>query len=127
MVLSPAHRETWLRSWDLEAEALAKRRRELQEAACMAGTELTQRWPDLGIWMFGSTLGEGFRLDSDLDLAVEGLANGELLTALALVEQRLDTELRRLGIAPIAIDLVRIESLPPPWQDRIRRLGQGLG
>jgi predicted nucleotidyltransferase len=127
MVLSPSHRETWRRSWDLEAKSLAIRRRELQQAACLAGAELTQRWPDLGVWMFGSALGEGFRLDSDLDLAVEGLASGELLRALALVEQRLDAELPRLGIAPIAIDLVRIESLPPPWQERIRRLGQRLG
>jgi predicted nucleotidyltransferase len=126
MLVSSTHREAWRRSWALEAEALEVRRRQFQAVAPLAAAELHQRWPGVGVWLFGSVLGEGFRPGSDLDLAVEALAASEQLTALAQLEQQLDAEVRRLGIAPIPIDLVRIESLPLPWQQRIRLHGQRL-
>ena len=70
-------------------------------------------------------LGPGLHADSDLDLAVAGLPADELLDALALAEGGADAP-ERPGAAAAAVDLVRLETLPIHWQERIRTEGQLL-
>jgi hypothetical protein len=75
----------------------------------------------------GSALGPGFHADSDLDLAVGQLPADDLIDALDLVARCAGQESDRLFLAPVAIDLVRLEALPLPWQERIQRDGRRLG
>ncbi|MCP9858747.1 MULTISPECIES: hypothetical protein [unclassified Cyanobium] len=54
---------------------------------------------------------------SDSDLAVDGLPKLDLLEPMAEAE---------FTAGNIPVDLVRLESLPPHWQQRIRERGQRL-
>lgn len=126
MLVTPSQRAFWQRHWAAEAEACEQRRRQLQEVAASVAEALRQRWPALTVWLFGSVLGPGFREDSDLDLALEGLPSEALLEAMAVAETRSDALLIAADKAPVAVDLVRLEALPEPWQARIRRDGQRL-
>lgn len=88
-----------------------------RQLAAQAADRLRQGWPGLeGIWLFGSVAEGRTRSSSDVDLAVAGLPPEALLTATA--------ELNSLAAShqdpAIPIDLVRLESLPPHWQQRIR-------
>ncbi len=69
------------------------------------------------MWLFGSAIEGPFTINSDIDLAVEGLPTLDLLAAMAEVEPHADG---------IPVDLVRMESLPPHWQERIRARGRPL-
>jgi predicted nucleotidyltransferase len=78
-----------------------------------------EHWPDLqGIWLFGSLHDGRFGLTSDVDLAVAGLPDDALLSAMALLEPLQDGE--------IGIDLVRLEDLDLHWQQRIKERGDVL-
>lgn len=99
---------------------------QLQSHAVAIAATLRQRWPDLSLWLFGSVLGPGLHADSDLDLAVAGLPAGELPEALALVAEGRADAAERPGSAAVAVDLVRLETLPIHWQERIRAEGQRL-
>jgi predicted nucleotidyltransferase len=117
MAVSEAHRRHWQQRWAAEARAIEQLRQASLAQAEVAADRLRQRWPGLGgIWVFGSLLGEGFAAHSDIDLAVEGLPTADLLTALAVAE----------AAGAIPLDLVRLESLPPHWQQRIRAHGRRL-
>lgn len=76
--------------------------------------------------MFGSILGPGFHGDSDLDLAVVGLPAEALLEALAVAEGCAMRMADRPGWAPVSLDLVRLDSLPMSWRERVQRDGQRL-
>jgi hypothetical protein len=76
--------------------------------------------------VFGSVDGPGFHAGSDLDRAVEGLPPEAQLEALALAERQADATLARLGGHPVAVDLVRLETPPEPWRERIFGQGQAL-
>jgi predicted nucleotidyltransferase len=68
------------------------------------------------VWLFGSALEPGFTLESDLDLCVEGMPSDALLDAMALLDQvALPGQVQSLPV-----DLVRLEALPPHWQQRMR-------
>jgi predicted nucleotidyltransferase len=68
------------------------------------------------VWLFGSALEPGFTLQSDLDLCVEGMPSDALLDAMALLDQvALPGQVQSLPV-----DLVRLEALPPHWQQRMR-------
>jgi predicted nucleotidyltransferase len=75
--------------------------------------------------LFGSVLGPGLHADSDLDLAVAGLPADQLLDAMALAQGCVGVA-GRTGSAGVAVDLVRLETLPIHWQERIRAEGQRL-
>ncbi|MFN9620810.1 MAG: nucleotidyltransferase family protein [Synechococcaceae cyanobacterium] len=115
MLVTPGQRDHWRQRWASEAARREQRRVQLRSQAAAIAATLRQRWPDVSVWLFGSVLGPGLHADSDLDLAVAGLPADELLDALALAE--------RPGSAGVAVDLVRLETLPIHWQERIRAEG----
>jgi predicted nucleotidyltransferase len=118
MRVSTAHRRHWQERLAREREAGACRLPRALPVAHGCGSELKRRWPQIrGVWLFGSAIEGTFRMDSDIDLAVEGLPNLDLLDAMAEVES---------AAADIPVDLVRLESLPPHWQRRIRDRGRPL-
>jgi predicted nucleotidyltransferase len=70
------------------------------------------------VWLFGSALEPGFTLESDLDLCVEGMPSEALLDAMALLDHvALPGHLQEQRLP---VDLVRLEALPPHWQQRMR-------
>jgi predicted nucleotidyltransferase len=126
MTLTPAQREQWRQLWAKETDGLAERRRQLLVVAQEVAQALHRLWPGMVVRLFGSVGGAGFHAGSDLDLAVEGLPSEAQLEALALAECQADATLAKLGGEPVAVDLVRLETLPEPWRERIRRQGQVL-
>lgn len=118
MVVSAAHRRHWQQRREAEARAIAERRRWAELQAQCAAELLRARWPQIqAVWLFGSALEAGFGLDSDLDLCVEGLPSAALLEAMALL-----AEAELASVPPeqrLPVDLVRLESLPPHWRQRL--------
>lgn len=113
MAVTAAQRQHWQQRLNAEAVAVAQRADAARRLAQVAAERLLERWPDLeGIWLFGSLHDGRFGLSSDVDLAVAGLPDDALLSAMALLEPLQDGE--------IVIDLVRLEDLAPHWQQRIR-------
>lgn len=96
----------------LVAERSALLRAELPSAlAAVRG-----RLPFGRVWLFGSLAWGGFGVRSDLDLAVEGLAEDAVIA--------LSSELtRRLGVA---VDLHRTEAIAAGLRDRIYSAGEPL-
>jgi predicted nucleotidyltransferase len=87
-------------------------------AARLCAQVLERRWPAIGgDWLFGSTIDRVFGMASGIDLAVEGLRKLDLLDAMAEAEST---------AAAIPVDLARLESLSPQWQQRIRECGKHL-
>jgi predicted nucleotidyltransferase len=125
-LLTPLQREHWQRRWASEAGQLQQRRRQLLEVAATVASELRAQWPEVSLWLFGSSLVPGFHADSDLDLAVAQLPAGDLIEALDLAQRCAGRELDRHKASPVALDLVRLEALPLCWQERIQRDGQPL-
>ncbi len=117
MVVSPSQRSFW-RQRRQEAIASAQAREVAgRQLAAQAAGRLRQGWPGIeGIWLFGSVAEGRTHSSSDIDLAVAGLPPEELLTATA----ELDSLAASRQDPAIPIDLVRLESLPPHWQQRIR-------
>jgi len=125
MVVSAVHRCHWQQRLQDEAAALAERRSIAKLQAKVAALTLSGHWPQIrAIWLFGSVLEPGFGLQSDLDLCVQGLPSSDLLAAMELVdgmELPAQADDRRLPV-----DLVRFESLPPHWRQRLRERGLPL-
>ena len=107
MVVSAAHRQNW------QLHLLAEQ--QAQEAAAVLGA----RWPEIrAMWLFGSVLEPSFSPHSDLDLCVEGLPIDALLEAMEVLDVALLRDAEPGQCLPI--DLVRLEALPPHWQQRLR-------
>jgi predicted nucleotidyltransferase len=118
MRVSAAHHRHWQERLAREREVGSRRLLRALPAAQRCALALQRRWPGIrSVWLFGSAIEGTFRMDSDIDLAVEGLPNPDLLDAMAEVES---------AAADIRVDLVRLESLPPHWQRRIRDRGRSL-
>jgi predicted nucleotidyltransferase len=121
MRVSAAHRRHWQERLIREREACARRLAQALPAADRCAAALKHRWPAIeGVWLFGSAVEGTFGMDSDLDLAVEGLPNPDLLDAMA------EAQGAAYGETDLGVDLVRLESLPPHWQRRIRDRGRRL-
>ena len=119
MAVTEAQRQHWQQRLDAEAAAVAERAIAARQLAQVAAERLLERWPYLqGIWLFGSLHDGRFGLTSDVDLAVAGLPDDALLSAMALLEPLQDGE--------IVIDLVRLEDLDPHWQQRIQERAKAL-
>jgi len=104
---------------EAEAEAIAPRRLLAERQAHQAAAVLQARWPEIcAVWLFGSVLEPSFSLNSDLDLCVEGLPSSALLEAMELLDEALLRDAEPGQWLPI--DLVRLEALPPHWQQRLR-------
>jgi predicted nucleotidyltransferase len=98
-----------------EAEQAAARRREAREEAVRIAAELRAKDPCIkGIWGFGSTFEPAlpYRLDSDIDLAIEG---GDIIALLAVAER-----------ARFKVDLVDIGDRDDYFARRIRSEGVAL-
>ncbi len=118
MKVSAAHRRHWQERLAREREAGVRRHQKALPAARRCAEALRARWPMIAeVWLFGSAIEGPFTINSDIDLAVEGLPTLDLLAAMAEVEPHADG---------IPVDLVRMESLPPHWQERIRARGRPL-
>jgi|GEM_PF-1534717 len=118
MAVTPAQRAAWQQRLQAEAASVAAREAEARRLAVAAASALQRHCPALeGVWLFGSLNDGRFSLTSDLDLAVAGLPAADLLAAMALLEPLQDT---------IVIDLVRVEDLPPHWQQRLRTRAEQL-
>lgn len=59
-LLTPLQREHWQRRWASEAGQLQQRRRQLLEVAATVASELRAQWPEVSLWLFGSSLSPGF-------------------------------------------------------------------
>jgi predicted nucleotidyltransferase len=119
MVVSAAHREHWRRRRQAEADAIALRRCLAEQQAKQAASILRAHWPEIGaVWLFGSVLEPSFSLNSDIDLCVEGLPSEALLEAMEVLDEALLRDAEPGQCLPI--DLVRLEALPPHWQQRLR-------
>lgn len=119
MVVSAAHRQNWQRRLQAEAEAIAQRRLLAVQQAQQAAVVLQARWPEIrAVWLFGSVLETSFSLNSDLDLCVEGLPSEALFEAMEVLDEALLRDAEPGQCLPI--DLVRLEALPPHWQQRLR-------
>jgi predicted nucleotidyltransferase len=118
MRVSTAHRHHWQERLAREQEACTARLQRALPAASRCAAALQRRWPSIrAVWLFGSAVGGNFGLDSDIDLAVEGLPQLDLLDAMATAEA---------AAADIPVDVVRLESLPSHWRRRIRERGKPL-
>jgi predicted nucleotidyltransferase len=117
MPVSAAQRRHWQQRLQAEAAAIAERRQRAERQAHCSAEALRARWPQIqAVWLFGSALEPGFTLQSDLDLCVEGMPSDALLDAMALLDQvALPGQVQSLPV-----DLVRLEALPPHWQQRMR-------
>jgi len=111
----------------LETAALLRQREEARRRAAAARARaLGERLPEARrileargatrIWLFGSLAGRSFAMESDVDLAVEGLARADYFDVVA--------ELRALLGCPV--DLVRIEEAVPSLAERIIAEGRLL-
>ena len=125
-LLTPEQRQHWLQQWAREADRLEERRRQLRAVAEPVAREIGAHWPQASLWQFGSSLGPGFHADSDLDLAVADLPAEALIRAFTLAQACAMRVVDQRGLAPVALDLVRLEALPSVWQERIQREGHRL-
>ena len=124
MAVTPAQRQLWQQRLQAEAAAVAQRQVAARRLAQAAVCQLQGHWPQLtGVWLFGSLNDGRFGLQSDVDLALEGLPEEALLPAMALLEPLQDAAFELGGIA---VDLVRLEALDPHWQQRIRARAEPL-
>jgi predicted nucleotidyltransferase len=90
----------------------ARARQAAHDAAARIGTRVGAR----RVLLFGSLARGSFGLGSDIDLAVEGLAAGRLVDALAAAEDG----------CPFRVDVVPLESTRPEMTRRIASEGTAL-
>lgn len=119
MPVSVAQRRHWQQRLQAEAAAIAERRQRAERQAHCSAEALRARWPQIqAVWLFGSALEPGFTLESDLDLCVEGMPSDALLDAMALLDHVVLPG--HVQEQSLPVDLVRLEALPPHWQQRMR-------
>ncbi len=94
---------------EIKKQALAK--------AQQIGWLLAEKYSIQKVYLFGSLVAGNFNLQSDLDLAVEGLADEDYLKAYGLVEEI---------AAPLKVDLISLESAMPSLRERVLEEGRVL-
>lgn len=109
--------EAWRQRRQAEREALPILRQQLFEAAQKCAQWLAEKYAVRAVYLFGSVAWpERFHADSDIDLAVEGLADEKYFRALA--------ELWRLLPSGRELNLVPLEAAFPELAERVR--GEGV-
>jgi uncharacterized protein len=93
-----------------------QRRIELRTVAANVAAMLRAEFEARRVWVFGSLLRPWFHEESDLDLAVEGIAP----------ERRADAGDRAAALAETSVDLIFVEEAPAPLLERIRADGELL-
>lgn len=108
--------EAWRKRVATEEWEVDRLKEEATAAAAEMATRIGRRFLVKRIYLFGSLVSGGFRRDSDIDLAVEGLAPQEYWSALGCVE---DTK-------GFDVDLVAMETAAPTLRERIMAEGRLL-
>lgn len=109
---------SYISTYRRRAERLAKegasaRSDAMRDALAFRGL-LEERFHVDRVYLFGSIIQpDKFRPDSDIDVAVEGLAEGDYFPALAALNNR----------TPFWVDLVTLENAPKSLEERVRREG----
>ena len=117
--MNPTIAETasWLQGIERQRRQDAQRRAQAIRARLPAAVRMLRDRHGVGrIWLFGSLATGEVHAESDLDLAVEGLADDAYFQALG--------DLSRL--LPCAIDLIRMEEAPQTLASRILDEGEAL-
>ncbi len=97
----------------LAREATSARTEALPDALAFGGL-LGECFHVERVYLFGSiNQPDKFRADSDIDVAVEGLAEGDYFPALAALNNR----------TQFWVDLVTLENAPKSLEERVRREG----
>ncbi|MEX2356284.1 MAG: nucleotidyltransferase domain-containing protein [Thermaerobacterales bacterium] len=112
MMVSP-YLKHQLRQVELRDQALAQRRRMLDDAARRMAAALEQRFQPQRIILFGSLATGDISRGSDVDLAIEGLAPEDYWSAWVLADQT--------GRVPF--DLIRLETASPSLRSWILSTG----
>lgn len=99
----------WRRRDEVERLDRADSSRGLEALARLAATELAERYGVRRVVLFGSVARGEATSESDVDLAVEGLAPADLLAAMAVAAERIGRP----------VDLVRLEEASPSMASRI--------
>jgi uncharacterized protein len=113
------HAAELVRRAELREAERQRRREDLRRGAKCAAERIRCRWGEaVRVFLFGSVADPDlYHLDSDLDLAVQGLSPEEYWAAWQEVE----------GCAGAArVDLVRLETAGESLRERIRREGELL-
>lgn len=87
---------------------------EAREKSHQIAVTLHNTFPGIEVYLFGSLLTELFDLDSDIDLAVSGLAEEDYMKAYGIAEDIAE---------PIPVDLVQIEFAKESLRQCIERDG----
>jgi uncharacterized protein len=106
--------EAWRQRWARDAAQLRQREAAARAVAVSLADVLRRKYGVGRVLLVGSLARGDFRSSSDIDLAVEGLAPGELFPAGA--------ELERLAQG-FEVDLVPIESADAAFLEAARREG----
>lgn len=77
------YRAAWSFRWAAEAEQAKSRANVARARASEIAGMLRQDFAASGVWLIGSLARGEFRLDSDIDLVVEGIAPGRFFAACA--------------------------------------------
>jgi uncharacterized protein len=107
---------TFLARVTRELEEVERRWAELRDRAATAAEELG-RLGATGVWLFGSLAWGEPHAQSDIDLLVEGIAEGRWVEAARAVERQ---------AAGVRVDLVRAEDAPASLTARVREEGRRL-
>jgi predicted nucleotidyltransferase len=103
-----------LRRGELILQKREARRRELRAKAESVARTLVEEFGATRVRLFGSLQRPWFHEESDIDLAVEGIAE----------ERRTDAQDRALAMAETNVDLVFFEDAPPLLRVRILSVGE---
>lgn len=103
------------------SEVLRARQKQLEERARREAESiarlLVEEFGAKRVWLFGSlATGKGFRRNSDIDLAVEGLDPIQFFRAVG----------KALQLSSFAVDLKPFEALSPEAQQRILAEGKAI-
>lgn len=113
-----SYAQGWVRRARALGARLAARREELRGQAVAIAGAIRERWPEARVHLLGSVLDpDTFRMDSDLDLVVEGVSAETYWEAWAVAE-------------PLArgtrLDFIRFETAAPALRELVRAEGEEL-
>jgi predicted nucleotidyltransferase len=106
--------DAWRRRWAEQAEESRRSAAHAKEVAELLGRVLKERYGVRRVLLVGSLARGDFRLGSDIDLAVEGLADADLFSAGAELERRAEL---------FEVDLVPLEGAHPAFRLAAEREG----
>jgi len=111
--------EAWRKRWQAEHERQRKRAKAARLLAATCAQLLVDGYGVTRVWLIGSVLKpETFRKGSDIDLAVEGLADRDYFPALAKLYEQLP--------AGLELDLISVETAQASLREHVMEEGELL-